>query len=119
MTYYCSISTAIEGCRGVVCFLTPAYQNTLQCKQQLMYATNLNKPIIPCIVGDIDPVDNFDDDDDNNQFNQLWSPSDWLGLVVSDLPQVSFEGVDENNVDFKCEELIQKIHNIFGDKPAK
>lgn len=83
-----------------------------------MYAAGLNKPIIPCIVGSDEPVDNSDDDD-NDQLNQPWFPTDWLGLVVSDLPQVSFEGVDEHNVDFKCEELLQKIRNIVGDKPAK
>lgn len=85
-----------------------------------MYAANLNKPIIPCIVGAVDTPrgqDDSDDEVDGDLQGQIWFPSDWLGLVVSDLPYVSFHGVDESNVDFKCEELTHKIHNIVGDKP--
>ena len=87
-----------------------------------MYAASLNKPIIPCMVGTMDlPQSQNDSDDeaDNRMQEQIWSPSDWLGLVVSDLPQVSFEDVDDNNFQWKCEELMHKIQNIVGNQPPK
>jgi hypothetical protein len=103
-----------------VCLLTPSYQETPCCKQEISYAANLRKPIIPCVVGKRNKFDVPDDsDDDDEGSDDEWSSEDWLGLLVSDLAGVSFEGVDNTNVDERCELLIKKIEMSWENKPSK
>jgi hypothetical protein len=97
------MAQGVQSCCVLVCFITPEYQESVNCKKELTYAMQLKKPIIPCLVGsDEDPH---------------WRPSNWLGITIADLLYIDFTGIDEENFDSKCNELILKIHALVGSSP--
>ena len=81
-------------------FLTPAYQESVNCKKELTYAMQLKKPIIPCLV--------------DSETDPQWVPSDWLGLSISDLLYLNWTDTHDDNFTVKCDELIAKIHALTG-----
>ncbi len=120
--YDFSVAAAIQGCSAVVCFLTPGYQATVEREEELSYARNMKKPIIKCIVGlknEFDGYENDTEEDEDEDNTYDWQPSAWLGIMVSDFISVSFEGVNEDNIERKCDELIRKLQNILGKEPSK
>jgi hypothetical protein len=113
--YDYSMADSIENCCALVCLLTPSYQESLFCKQQMSYAANLRKPIIPCVVGKRNRFEDPDEPEGEDEgSDDEWCSDDWLGLLVSDLAGVSFEGVDKTNIDERCEELFKKIQNVVA-----
>jgi hypothetical protein len=64
-----SIAEDVENSCVLVCFWTPEYQGSINCKKELTYASELHKPIIPCILGSHDK-------------SVEWKPS---GLTITDL----------------------------------
>jgi hypothetical protein len=56
-----SIGEAIENSACFICFMTPEYQRSEFCKQELQYAKQRNIPIIPL------------------KLEENWEPSSWLG----------------------------------------
>jgi hypothetical protein len=95
------MAEGVENCCVLVCFLTPEYQESINCKKELTYAVQMNKPIIPCILGSQDK-------------GTKWKPSGWLGFTITDMLYLNFSHIDSNNIDSKCQELIHKIHNTLG-----
>ncbi len=91
----------MENCCVIVCFLTPEYQDSEYCKKELRYASELHKPIIPILVGSDDKT-------------LKWKPSQWLGFTITDLIYLNFTNIDQNNLETKCQELIEKINSILG-----
>ena len=79
-SYDYSTAAGVENCCVFVCLLTPGYQETIHCKQQMSYAANLCKPIIPCVVGKRNRFDDPEQDEDEDEENDdEWSSDDWLG----------------------------------------
>jgi hypothetical protein len=56
-----SIAEAIENSACFICFMTPEYQESDFCKQELQYAKQCNIPIIPL------------------KLEENWNPRGWLG----------------------------------------
>ncbi len=98
---YFSMAEGVENCCLLVCFLTPEYQESINCKRELTYASQLHKPIIPCLVGSQDKT-------------KKWKPSQWLGLTVTDLLYLNFTNVNDDNFTDKCQELLKKIQYVVG-----
>jgi len=95
------MAEGVENCCVLVCFLTPEYQQSINCKKELTYASELGKPIIPCIIGSQDKT-------------IKWKPSQWLGLTITDLLYLNFTNINDDNFDTKCQELVQKISSVLG-----
>jgi hypothetical protein len=100
------MAEGVENCCVLVCFLTPEYQESINCKKELTYASELHKPIIPCILGSHDKT-------------VKWKPSQWLGLTITDLLYLNFTDINDENFQIKCQELINKIHSVLGIRPAQ
>jgi hypothetical protein len=100
------MAEGVENCCVLVCFLTPEYQESINCKKELTYASQLRKPIIPCIVGSMDKTIH-------------WKPTQWLGLTITDLLYLNFDDIDHLNFQIKCEELIKKINSLLGINRSK
>lgn len=98
------MAEGVENCCALVCFLTPEYQASDNCKKELTYAMSLRKPVVPCFIGSTQ--------------DKTWKPSDWLGISICDLLYVNFQHVNKSNLSSKCDELIQKIHSIVGTSPV-
>jgi hypothetical protein len=73
----CSMSQGVQACSVMVCFLTPAYQNSANCKRELTYALRHGRAIIPCMVGSKEQGGN-------------WKASDWLGMSIADILYLDF-----------------------------
>lgn len=95
----CRMAEGVQNCSLLICFLTPEYQQSVNCKKELTYAMQLKKSILPILIGS---------DDDPR-----WKPTDWLGLAISDLLYLNFTDLNEKNFSSKCEELAKKIDQIF------
>jgi hypothetical protein len=91
------MSQGVENCAVLVCFLTPAYQNSLNCQSELRYALERQKQIIPCIVG-------------SKEQGVKWQPTDWLGLKISRYLYLDFSNVNAENFQSKCQQLLQRIY---------
>ncbi|UJR29810.1 hypothetical protein I4U23_017354 [Adineta vaga] len=97
-----SLAEGVENCCLIICFLTPEYQASVYCKKELTYASELQKPIISCLLG-------------SNDKTTKWKPSQWLGLTIADLLYLNFTKVNDDNFDEKCQELLDKIQLILGN----
>jgi hypothetical protein len=95
----CSMSQGVQACSVMVCFLTPAYQNSANCKRELTYALRHGRAIIPCMVGSKEQGGN-------------WKASDWLGMSIADILYLDFCGLENNDAKFKiqCGELLKRIN---------
>ena len=98
------MADGVQNSSVLVCFLTPAYQESANCKKELTYAMQLKKTIIPCLVGAADQPG--------------WRPTDWLGLSIADLLYLDFSTITEDTMAIKFDELIDKIHALAGTSPA-
>ncbi len=92
------MSEGVKNCCVMVCFLTPAYQNSANCKRELNYAVETNTPIIPCIVG-------------TKEMGAVWNPTSWLGMSIAGILYLDFNDLENNDAKFKikCQELLQRI----------
>lgn len=95
------MADGVENCCVLICFLTPEYQESSNCKKELMYAVNLRKPIIPCLVGSSDD-------------NIKWKPTSWLGITITDMVYLNFAKINDENFPMKCRELLDRIDSILG-----
>lgn len=101
INFYFSLAEGVENSCILVCFLTPAYQDSEYCKKELRYASELHKPILPILVGSDDKT-------------KKWKPSQWLGFSITDLIYLDFTSIDQNNLESKGQQLIEKINSILG-----
>lgn len=95
------MAEGVEKCCILVCFLTPEYQESINCKKELTYASQLRKSIIPCLLG-------------SKESTRKWKPSQWLGLTIADLLYLNFTQINEHNFEDQCQQLLDKIHSILG-----
>ncbi|UJR11366.1 hypothetical protein I4U23_015546 [Adineta vaga] len=94
---YEDIATAIENASCMVCFMTPDFQQSNFCKQELQYAKERNIPIIPL------------------KLEQHWKPSGWLGFITAGLIRIDIDGTD--NLDEKLRELYNRICVMVSHPP--
>ena len=97
------MADGVQSCCALVCFMTPEYQESGNCKKELTYAMQLKKPIIPCLIG--------------SDEEEGWKPTDWLGLTIADLLYINFTEITKENFESKCNELILKVHSLAGTSP--
>jgi hypothetical protein len=62
---YDSMAEGVQGAACVICFMSPAYQESANCKLELKFAQQSGVPIVPVMV------------------QAEWRASDWLGAVLS------------------------------------
>ena len=91
------MNTTIDEAEIVCCFMTPEYQSSVKCKNELQHAKEKNKHIIPCMVGDKE--------------NKQWKPTDWLESIIIGLDSIDFQDQSLSNIQLKTEELINRITN--------
>ncbi|CAF0795519.1 unnamed protein product [Adineta steineri] len=91
------MNRAVDGVEVVCCFMTPEYQDSINCKNELQYATAKKKHIIPCIIGD--------------KQNKQWKPTDWLEFLTTGLDYIDLQEESDSNIRSKAEELMNRITN--------
>ena len=91
------MALAIQEAAVVICFMTPKYQDYPFCKKELQYASDLRKPLIPCLL------------------TPGWQQSDWLGFVTAGLIWLDFRDLSENNFEKKLQRMIEFIHILTKD----
>jgi predicted NACHT family NTPase len=87
------LADGAENAAVVCCFLTPDYEECINCKFELQYAQKRRKKIIPCLVSD----------------TTIWKPSDWLQLVIAGLTCIEFDDITDSDIDYKTMELMYYI----------
>ncbi|UJR13105.1 hypothetical protein I4U23_000129 [Adineta vaga] len=98
---FLSMSKGVQNCYALICFLTPAYQNSANCKKELTYALEIGTPVIPCIIG-------------SKEEGIKWKPTGWLGMGITNLIYLDFSQIDDKNFENKCKELIQRINSTIS-----
>ncbi|CAF3367834.1 unnamed protein product [Rotaria socialis] len=83
------LGEAIENSACFICFMTPEYQQSEFCKQELQYAKACKIPIVPL------------------KLVQNWEPTSWLGFITAGLLWLDFYHV--KNVENKADELYNRI----------
>jgi len=91
------LAIGVENAAVICCFLTPEYQDSIECKIELQYAQKRSIKIIPCML--VDP--------------NIWKPSGWLQTVIDHLEHVEFSVVtntpNPDNIAFKLELRIHAL----------
>ena len=82
----------VQNSSTVCLFMTPKYENSKNCQREFQRAADLNKRIIPCLVGD--------ENDDK------WKPSNSLGLIIAGLTYINFRDNSDSSIQLKTRELI-------------
>ncbi|CAF1000830.1 unnamed protein product [Rotaria sordida] len=91
---YEGIAKAIENSSCFVCFMTPDYQESDFCKQELQYAKQCNIPIIPL------------------KLQEDWNPTSWLGFITAGLLWLDFYHI--KNFEEKAFQLYNRICKTVG-----
>ena len=68
------MAEGIDNAAIFCCFLTPEYEQSLECHTELKYAKQKSVKIIPCIITDLN----------------LWKYSEWLTSIIRNLEPVPF-----------------------------
>ncbi|CAF0829023.1 unnamed protein product [Adineta steineri] len=90
-----SMAEGVENAVVLCCFLTPQYQDSVACKDELTYAKERRVPIIPIrLIKD-------------------WKPSGWLGFSVTGLKYIKFTDYSTNS-DLRINELVAEIQMVAG-----
>lgn len=88
------MAEGVENALVVCCFMTPQYQESVNCKLELEYAQKRGKRIIPCML--TKKTENF--------------PSGWLGIIAGGgLNYVALHDTSQDNIRLKGQELIDRI----------
>ncbi|CAF1291775.1 unnamed protein product [Rotaria magnacalcarata] len=90
------ISEAIENSACFVCFMTPEYQQSDFCKQELQYAKACKIPIVPL------------------KLVKNWEPTSWLGFITAGLLWLDFYHI--KNLENKADELYNRICKTIGNQ---
>ena len=91
------MAEAVENAAVVCCFLTPQYQDSVACKDELTYAKERRVSIIPI------------------RLMKDWKPNGWLGFSITGLKYINFCDM-ATNMDLRINQLIAEIQMIAGDK---
>ncbi|CAF1581160.1 unnamed protein product [Adineta ricciae] len=92
-----SMAAGVEKAVAICCFLTPKYQDSVACKDELTYGKEQGVCIIPIRL-----VPN-------------WKPTGWLGFTITGHKWIDFRDID-TNMDLRIEQLISEIHMLVGNK---
>ena len=88
------MAVGVENASIVCCFMTPHYQESVNCKLELEYAQSRCKRIIPCMLGK--KTETF--------------PSGWLGIITrGGLNYIAMKDDSEDTIRSKAHELIDRI----------
>ncbi|CAF0795039.1 unnamed protein product [Adineta ricciae] len=94
------MAEGIEQSWAVICFLTPNYQTSDDCRKQLRHAIKHKKKIIPIIA-----VRN-------------WSPSGWLDYSITDVQCLHWASTHPSQIAEKMPELLLRLRTLAtGTKP--
>jgi hypothetical protein len=94
------ISEGVENAWAVISLLTPNYQSSDDCREQLRYAKKHKKPIIPIMV------------------MSNWTPTSWLDFSITDVQRLKWESIQPEGVAQKMPELFLRLRTLFtGEKP--
>lgn len=91
------MAAGVENAEAICCFLTPKYQDSVACKDELTYAKERGVCIIPIRL-----VAN-------------WKPTGWLGFSITGHKWIDFRDIDKN-MDLRIQQLIMEIQMLVGNK---
>ena len=91
------MAAGVENAVAICCFLTPKYQDSVACKDELTYAKEQGVCIIPIRL-----VAN-------------WKPTGWLGFTITGHKWIDFRDID-TNIDLRTQQLIGEIQMLVGNK---
>ncbi|CAF1628569.1 unnamed protein product, partial [Didymodactylos carnosus] len=86
----------VKNAAAVCCFLTPVYQQSRECVNELVFAKEQGICIIPC------------------RMCRNWKPTDWSEYCVAGLKWIDFCGA-ETKIDLKIQRLYDEILYHVGD----
>jgi hypothetical protein len=91
------MAEGVENAAVICCFLTPQYQDSVACKDELTYAKERRVCIIPI------------------RLMKDWKPTGWLGFSITGLKYINFCDIT-TNMDLKINQLIDEIQMLAGQK---
>jgi len=91
------MAEGVENAAAICCFLTPKYQDSVACKDELTYAKEQGVCIIPI------------------RLIANWKPTGWLGFTITGHKWIDFRDVDKN-MDLRIQQLIMEIQMLVGNK---
>jgi hypothetical protein len=91
------MAEGVENASALCCFLTPQYQDSVACKDELTYAKERRVSIIPI------------------RLMKDWKPTGWLGFSITGLKYINFCDIATNK-DLKINQLLAEIQMLAGDK---
>ncbi|CAF4899864.1 unnamed protein product [Rotaria sp. Silwood1] len=92
-----SMAAGVENAVTICCFLTPKYQDSVACKDELTYAKEQGVCIIPI------------------RLIANWKPTGWLGFTITGHKWIDFRDID-TNMDLRIQQLINEIRMLVGNK---
>ncbi|CAF1427144.1 unnamed protein product [Rotaria sordida] len=92
-----SMAAGVENAAAICCFLTPKYQDSVACKNELTYAKEQDVCIIPI------------------RLVATWKPTGWLGFTITGHKWIDFRDID-TNMDLRIQQLIAEIQMLVGNK---
>ena len=94
---YDSMAEGVQGAACVICFMTPAYQDSANCKLELKFAQQSGVPIIPVMV------------------QKNWRASDWLGIITAGAlwTPISFDLKDSGDFGASVGKLVAQIQKTL------
>ncbi|CAF1476117.1 unnamed protein product, partial [Didymodactylos carnosus] len=91
--YEC-MAEGVENAAAICCFMSPKYEKSENCQQELQFAKTKRVPIIPC------------------KLQRNWEPSGWLaGLLWMD-----FRDINNSNFEKKAKKLMDQINVVLGQQ---
>jgi len=91
------MAEGVENAAAICCFLTPKYQDSVACKDELTYGKERGVQIIPV------------------RLIANWKPSGWLGFTITGHKWIDFRDFDRNT-DLRIQQLIAEIQMLAGNK---
>ncbi|CAH1775336.1 unnamed protein product [Owenia fusiformis] len=90
-----SMAHGVDNAIAVICFMSPKYQESKNCKKELNYTDSLDKTIIPCMT------------------QRGFKATQWLGIITAGLLWIDFR--EETNMAKRIDSLIKEIMHQVGD----
>jgi hypothetical protein len=88
------IADAIEKSWVFICFPTPAYQESKDCRTELCFAKKNGKKIIPIMT------------------KSNWQPGGWLAYTITSIPCFKWENVQPDDVITRMPDLLQRLSSL-------
>ncbi len=91
------MAAGVENAEAICCFMTPKYQDSVACKDELTYAKERGICIIPI------------------RLVPSWKPTGWLGFTITGHKWIDFRDTD-TNIDLPIKQLIMEIQMLVGNQ---